>query len=108
MDKLSTKHHHRVVIQSLRSDAGPHSDPDTIEATYLVCSDNGSTTLSQPLTLRWDREGWVATMPMNDLPPQMTSTSAAWKLADWMERMAQAIKGREFDQINLNNLSCTP
>lgn len=43
-------------------------------------------------------------MPMDDFPAQTTVTAAAWKLADWMERMAAAIREATFDEINLNNL----
>lgn len=105
MSECSDDDTNLVVIQSMRSSKGLFNvGAGVIEVVYLVGSNNGKSTLTQPLTLHWDNNGWTASMPMHDFPPQKTVTAAAWKLADWMERMAKAIKSRELDQINLNSL----
>ena len=94
----------RVVLKRLESEKGLYNQDGRVVAVFTVGSDNQKSTLDQDLTLTQTEKGWTAEMPMLDFPPQKTSTAAAWKLAEWMERMAQAIKDREFDQINLNGL----
>lgn len=93
-----------VAIKSLMSDKGLYSANGKVEVRFVIGHNNGTTTVEQELLLINDGSGWMAQMIMDDFPRQKTITAAAWKLADWMERLAIAIKDNTFDQINLNNL----
>jgi len=70
-------------------------------ATFRMSHNNGTTTLEQELILDRAEKGWTAEMDMSDFSPQLTATRAAHKLADWMERMAIAIRSSEFDKVEL-------
>ena len=95
----------RVAIKSLFTDKGLYgSDGKTVTAIFDVGHNNGTTTLKQELILTQVHDGWVASMDMSDIPPSKTITASAWQLAEWMERMAEAIKANTFDQININSL----
>jgi hypothetical protein len=94
----------RVAIKSLVSEKGLYFESGKVEVRFVIGHDNGRTTLEQELILTNDGSGWMAQMVMNDFPREKTITASAWKLADWMERMAIAIKDNTFDQINLNGL----
>lgn len=62
---------------------------------YFVMHGNGKTNLDQELVIERDRRGhgkWEASMVMKEFPGQDSKEEAALKLADWMERMAMAIK----------------
>ena len=94
-----------VFIKSLISERKYRDIRGKVEARYAVVFDNSETTLEQELVLTHDGDGWVASMNMDDFPAQRTVTASAWKLAEWMEKMAKAIKDNTFDGINLNSFS---
>lgn len=75
-----------------------------VSAVYMVQHNNGETTLEQELHLSRTYHGWIAEIKMDDMPHQETVTAAAWKTAEWLERLAKAIKSGTYDQINLNGL----
>jgi hypothetical protein len=94
----------KVVLKSVASDRGLYDSSSPVKAIFTVGHDNSTHTVTQDIVLTLSDSGWSAEMPMLDFPKQKTITAAAWKLADWMEKMAIAIKANEFDSINLNNL----
>jgi len=78
--------------------------PADVKAVFVVMHDNATTTLDQELHLTRTYEGWKAEIKMDDMPHSKTVTAAAWKTAEWLERLAKAIKSGTYDQINLNGL----
>jgi hypothetical protein len=94
----------KIVLKSLISDRGLYDSTGKVEAVFTVGHDNSTRTVTQDLILTNSDSGWSAQMPMQDFPKQKTTTAAAWKLAEWMEKMALAIKDNTFDSINLNDL----
>lgn len=63
---------------------------------YSVEHNNGQTSVEQKMTIT-SKEGliepnWSASIELSDFPPQKTPEEAAHKLADWMERLAAAIR----------------
>lgn len=64
--------------------------------TYSVEHNNGETSVEQKMTIT-SQDGlfdpkWTATIEMLDFPLLDTPEQAAHKLADWMERLAAAIR----------------
>lgn len=94
----------RVIIKSLKSDKGRLDSQGNVEVIFKVSSNDTRITLEQELILTKSQDGWTAKMPMDKFPPQETATDSALKLADWMEKMAAAIKDHDFDLIDLNKL----
>lgn len=94
----------KVLLKTLTSEKSLFNSDGKIEARFIIGHCNGATTVEQELVLESGGFGWLAQMSMNDFPRQKSVTAAAWKLADWMERMAAAIREHEFDQININSL----
>ncbi len=73
---------------------------DAYAFEYSVEQNNGKTSVEQTLTIR-SSDGlfepqWIAEITLNDFPPQQTPSDAADKLADWMERLAAAIRSGEY------------
>jgi len=71
---------------------------------YAVEQNNGTTSVEQDLTIK-AVDGlrgckWVASIAMDDFPPQESAHDAAHKLADWLERLASAIRIGEYAKIN--------
>lgn len=67
---------------------------------YLVEQNNGTTTVEQLLTISsvdglFDHK-WVAQIKLDDFPPQETPGGAANKLAEWLDRLAAAIRAGEY------------
>lgn len=71
-------------------------------AEYSVEQNNGTTSVEQKMTLTCDNvdilstnfngQLWNAEIAFDDFPPQKTPEAAAHKLADWLERLAAAIR----------------
>lgn len=101
---MSDSYKTKVVLKSLTSDRGLYDSTGKVEAVFTVGHDNSTHTVTQDLILTNSGSGWSAQMPMLDFREQKTITAAAYKLADWMEKMAVAIRENTFDSINLNNL----
>ena len=80
------------------------NETSNISAKFHIRHEGEVLVVEQTLTLKRTHNEWIAEMPMDDFPPQKTATEAAIKLADWMEKMAVAIRGATFDTINLNEL----
>lgn len=76
---------------------------NTTTVTFNIRHNNSDTTLDQDLILKKSADGWMAYMEMVDFPHQKTITESAHKLAEWFERMAQAIKTHEYDALDLNH-----
>ena len=98
---MSTK----TVLKSVVTNAAVREQVSEIKAIFLIAHDDGTVTLDQDLILTKTPKGWTAEMLMENFPPQKTVTASAWKLAEWMEKMAVAIKASEYDSINLNGLA---
>lgn len=99
----------RVLFKSLDVNRGNELDQlmkkrGDVKAVYIIKHDNGTTTLEQELHLHRSYHGWKAEIKMDDMTHSKTVTAAAWKTADWLERLAKAIKSGTYDQINLNGL----
>jgi len=93
----------RVVLRSVRSNQSIDGTPaDDLEVEFVVCSDDGNV-LFTALNAKRQRGAWKVEMPQPYVSGN-TITSTAWELANWMERMAEAIKNHTFDDFNLNNL----
>jgi len=63
---------------------------------YSVEHNNGATSVEQSLKIS-SIDGvfnptWVASLALDDFPPQDTPLEAAHKMADWLERLASAIR----------------
>ncbi|MFZ2452624.1 MAG: hypothetical protein WAW36_19115 [Methylovulum miyakonense] len=94
----------KIILKSINSEKGFYNSNGNVVAIFSAAHSDGVITVEQDLVLKQIDSKWIAEMPMLDFPPQKTITDAAWKLADWMEKMAAAIKASTFDEINLNNL----
>lgn len=70
---------------------------------YSVEHNNGSTSIEQTMTLTASsgllKTSWLASVALDDFPPQETPQKAAEKLADWLERLASAIRCGHFIDI---------
>lgn len=67
--------------------------------TYNVTYSTTTTTLEQFLTIKkgvFD-ENWCATITLDDFPYQKSPQEAAYKLAEWLEQLAKAIKSGSYD-----------
>jgi len=77
---------------------GQNGSPHVFE--YSVEHNNGSTSVEQTLTISASadtfRQGWAATIALDDFPLQDSPHKAADKLADWLERLAAAIRCGEY------------
>lgn len=93
----------RVVLHEVKSNQGIDGKPATdLEAVFYVGHEDGNVLVSM-LEAKRTRGVWTVSMQ----PPHVTGntiTATAWELAEWMERMAQAIKDNTFDEFNLNGL----
>jgi len=70
---------------------------------YMIEQNNGSTSVDQLLTIS-SVDGlfnpkWVAKLALDDFPPQETPKNAALKMADWLERLAAAIRAGEYQSL---------
>jgi hypothetical protein len=74
--------------------------------TFNVSSSNGHTTVDQDINIKLNYNDWVADMCFKNFPPDCkTPTEAAYKLADWMIRLGNAIKEHDdFENINICEL----
>lgn len=93
-----------IILKSLTSDKGLRDSTGKVEAIFTVGHDNSKATVDQDLILTNSGAGWTAQMPILDFPEQKTATEAAHKLAEWMEKLAAAIRAGNFNEINLNKL----
>lgn len=91
-------------IKSLKTNPDSFGSHVLSEVEYFVAHTDRSTTIDQSLLLSHGPEGWVASMAMDDFPPQHSAQEAAIKLATWMEKMAEAIKGGDFTKIDIGKL----
>jgi hypothetical protein len=85
-------------IELNKFERGTGTDRHVFE--YLAEHNNGKTSVEQTLTIT-SADGlfeptWIATVALDDFPPQKTPEDAANKLADWLERLASAIKTGEY------------
>ena len=79
------------------------SDSEFCSYVYSVEQNNGSTSVEQNLTIA-GTEGlrdynWTASIALDDFPPQPTPEAAALKLADWLERLAGALRTGEYENF---------
>lgn len=95
-----------VILKSIATNAAVRNKINKVKAVFLIIHDDGSVTVDHDLILTKTYKGWVAEMPLTNFPPQETVTASAWKLADWFEKMAAALKDNAFDSINLNSFDC--
>lgn len=70
---------------------------------YLVEHNNGSTSVDQLLTISsidglFDPK-WVAKLALDEFPPQETPQKAAIKMAEWLERLAAAMRSGEYQSL---------
>jgi hypothetical protein len=67
---------------------------------YSVEHNNGDTSVEQKMTIssveQLIKPEWVATIELNDMRSQHLPKDAALKLADWLERLAKAIRVGEY------------
>ena len=93
----------KVTISSYHVDN--KSSAETIK--YLVKHDNAVTTLEQELTLTNAScpalHLWQASIEMKGFPEEDNPQGAALKLAEWMERLAGAIRCGEYDLSHLSS-----
>lgn len=95
----------KVVLKSVKKDLkGVVPANMGAEVVYNVSHNDLKVTVEQDLILRRDPEGWAAEMPMDGFPKQVSAKDAALKLAEWMEKMAEAIRSGEYENIDLRNL----
>ena len=83
------------------------------EFSYSVEHNNGTTSLEQTLVIQGldhlFSPRWVASIKFDEFPPQQSPELAALKLAEWMERLAAAIRSGKFaEYIDSNFLDCQP
>lgn len=71
---------------------------------FNIAHNDLTTTVDQDLILKRTSTGWVADMRMEEFPEQKTSTEAALKLGEWLERLGAEIKKHTFDEINLEGI----
>lgn len=76
---------------------------ESCEFRYSVEQNNGSTSVEQALRIV-SSDGlfaptWIADLTFSDFPPQQTPGAAAIKLADWMDRLASAIRSGEYLEL---------
>lgn len=94
----------RVILREIKSKRSPvDPQPYLVEAEFLVVSDEGQNVFVSTLEASRSEDVWTVNMS-HPLITGKTITATAHELADWMERMAEAIKGNTFDEININNL----
>lgn len=78
----------------------PESDDHSVCAEFSVEHNNGETSVEQKLTIegntRFMHPKYTATIELDDFPEQSTPQGAADKLADWLERLAAAIRTGDF------------
>lgn len=83
------------------------STKDNAFYEYTVEHNNGSTSVKQVLTINsvdgLFRSKWEAVIELDDFPPQETPEAAAHKLADWLERLASAIRIGEYSNTTKAN-----
>lgn len=70
---------------------------------YMIAQNNGSTSVERLLTISsvgglYDPK-WVANLVLDDFPPQETPKNAALKMADWLERLAAAMRAGEYQHL---------
>ena len=79
----------------------PDSDDHSVCAEFSVEHNNGSTSVEQKMTIdghtRFMHPEYTATIELDDFPTQKTPQAAADKLADWLERLAAAIRIGDFN-----------
>jgi hypothetical protein len=76
-----------------------------IIAQHEISHNNEKTTLEQKLQLKFDGKNWSAHMEFDGMPECKSPTDAAWKLAEWMERMAETIKESTYADFNLMDVA---
>lgn len=94
----------KTTLKSVVTNAKVWGKVTEIKATFLIVHDDANRTIDHDLILTKTSKGWIAEMQMTDFPAQETITESAWKLAEWMEKMAIAIKSSTYDSVNLNGL----
>lgn len=71
---------------------------------YKVEQNNGTTSVDQQLIIKASgssiKAGWSASIVFDDFPAQSSGKDAALKLADWMERLAAAIRCGEYPELH--------
>lgn len=81
------------------------NDGETCVFKYKVEHNNGNTNLEQSLTIKSEfgsfNPKWVAELELEGFVPQETPADAAMKLAEWLERMAAAIKSGEYINVEV-------
>jgi hypothetical protein len=75
---------------------------DTVEFVYTVEQNNGQTTVEQDMTISSQSFGlgtkWYATIGLEEFNGQELPEAVAFKLADWLDRLSQAIRVGEYPQ----------
>jgi len=74
-------------------------DKGVVRIVFKAIHESDETTLSQELVLVKDCGLWTAGIQMDDFPQMPTAGAAVEKLADWLERMALAIRSRDYESI---------
>ena len=93
----------RVKVELARFERGKgHESGHIFE--YSVEHDDGKTSVEQMLTIR-SADGlfepnWVASIALDDFPPQSSPQAAAEKLADWLERLSAAVRTGEYQTFS--------
>lgn len=72
-----------------------------IEMIFDVAHNNGTTTVSELLTITGHKDKWVASIDIGGTSEQSTPEDAALKIAEWMDRLAKSIRYGEFNKIHI-------
>ena len=80
-----------------------NKDKDSQFFEYLVEQNNGNTRVEQSLIISsidglFDPK-WIAEIKLDDFPPQKSPEEAAKKFADWLERLAGAIRTGKYQSF---------
>lgn len=87
----------KVLLKSYKN------EKDVVEYKYSVEQNNGSTSVEQDLVITGKKElfeqKWSAELSLSDFPEQNTPENAALKMAEWLERLAKAIRNGKYIDI---------
>lgn len=93
-------------VELVKFERGEDGDANDVYL-YAVAHSNGKTTVEQKLTIRNTNRSidssWIASFSLEDIPPQSSPEKAVEKLADWMERLAAAMRSGEYQQYSGDN-----
>jgi hypothetical protein len=96
---------HKVKVQLQKFEFGKDdSSPHVFK--YLLEHHNGKTSVEQVLTIssmsRLFDIKWTASIALDDFIPQSSPEAAALKMADWLERLALAIRAGEYLELPID------